>query len=1254
MEEQQTFKFKQRVSEEIFNKKYKINGEKDVYEVIDGIGKEIASIEKTKEKRKKYAELFSEAIDKTYLIPAGRILANARPKLTLKGYINCFTIAVHDSIDKIYDAVKESALISKMGGGVGFNISRLRPKNALLSTGGTSSGPISFLKVFDMSSKVIHVGGSRRAATIGIMNIDHPDIEEFITCKQGDLNKELTQFNISVGITDEFMECVEKDKDWDLKWNGKIFKTVKARYLYDLLTQNSYRNNEPGVLFLDTVNKESNSKYLYDIVQVNPCFTGDTLVAVADGRQAVSFKQLAEEGKDIPVYAHDENTGELLIKTMRNPRITQKNQEIYEILLDDGSTIHCTKNHKFMLNSGQYKEAIDLLPGDSMRMTYKLKDKKGYNKIFDKGLHSNRGVSEHRFIYEQINKIKLNSFDIIHHLNEIKDDNRIENLKLTTEKEHHLIYHPISGDNNPVRRFPDRNWLANQMHDPEFVKNLMGQIHVGKKRSEETCRRIGEKTFERCKDPLYKEKLINSILNAWKEHPEDFFEGFKKRAQNYLESCRNKFPNYNFVIIDDTNVRVEKECPICGKNFYVTIIQRDQKCCSYSCSAKYHNQDNIDKLKKFRFQLEQEEKKKEQKVDELFTNYVLRNKIIPTNPQILELMNKNEINDFRSIHQNTYLLYLYGKAHDYNIKNPPNANQIRNNTNNCRSIFAQELINSGMSYNHKVVSVTKTNRIEDVYCGTVDDVHNFNIVTNIKQTNKGSTKMDMVWCHNCGEQCLPEYGNCDLSSIKLSSFVLNPFDKTSCKLDWNELEKTIKLGVRFLDNVLDITDYPIDKIKEMSIKERRIGLGFTGFGDMLIKMGLIYGSPESIEFINKLGAFFRDKAYEASIDLARERGQFPELDRDKYLESGFCKRLPEYLRTQIKEHGIRNMCILTVAPAGTQSLTFGNNCSSGIEPVFAFEYERTIRQSYETDDTIKEMVYDEVILDYKEYLKNKLIKESVIPTDIEAKIEDLCKKLPKEFVTSYQITPQESIAVQAAWQQYIDASISKTCQLLPGTTYDQYKEIYTQAYKSGLKGFTTYNPEGSLAPILKAPTKDKKQIIQHHQAPKRPIELPCDIYELTVEKQKFFILVGLLEGEPYEVFVDDCTSDIFQVNEGTKGTIRKIVKNRYDVFIKDKKDVEKYVIQDIGKSFDQTYAVITRLISTGLRYGTPIAFLVEQLQKSNRFVSFERALSRVLKYYIKPGEITENEEKCPECGSKLIYQEGCLTCSNNCGYSKCN
>jgi ribonucleoside-diphosphate reductase alpha chain len=363
--------FEQNVSLEVFTQKYMINGEKDSKEVFKGVAEEIASVEK---EPLKWAPIFYEAISEGYLLPGGRILANARPSTKLKQYNNCFTIPIQDSLQGIYQALMEDALISGTGGGVGFNISHLRPKNEPTSKGGVSSGPISFLKVFNESAKIIQTGGARRAAHICIMNVDHPDIEEFITCKQGDTNGVLTQFNISVGITDAFIDAVEKDLDWDLKFEGKVYKTVKAKDLYTLLAQNAFIHNEPGILNLDHVNKWNTGYWAFDIEATNPCgeicLSGNELTNTPTGPLTMlEIHNKILEGEEVYVLSYDIKNQVKEYKRVENSILTKKNADVIKVVVQEGPVeyeVTCTPDHKFYTRNRGYIEARYLTSDDDI------------------------------------------------------------------------------------------------------------------------------------------------------------------------------------------------------------------------------------------------------------------------------------------------------------------------------------------------------------------------------------------------------------------------------------------------------------------------------------------------------------------------------------------------------------------------------------------------------------------------------------------------------------------------------------------------------------------------------------------------------------------------------------------------------------------------------------------------------------------------------------------------------------------------
>jgi ribonucleotide reductase alpha subunit len=900
--------------------------------------------------------------------------------------------------------------------------------------------PIDFIKIvpgrkietFDLEVENKHEFVSsgyltHNSAHIALLDVSHPDIEEFITCKQGDKNRELTQFNISVKVTDKFMKAVDEDKDWNLTWGGDVYKTVRARHLWDMIAKNAYKNNEPGIFNVDTINRYNNGWWMYEIHQCNPCITGDTLIAVADGRNAVPIKQLAEESNDIPVYAKD-GDGKTVIRMMRNPRITGHNKKILKVYLDDGTTVRCTENHKFMLNDGFYKEAKDLNVGDSLKRFDSYISNKKYRQIKS---GTGRDRQQYRMIAEHFGLIGNPKTEAIHHYDFDLLNDLPENLVAMDRNEHHELHSErMKGDNNPMRKYSERNWMNN----PDAQQATRKKHHIGANRSDETKARMKE--------------------------------------------------------------------VMAGNNHQVSSIELD--------------------------------------------------------------------------------------GH------------------------------------------------EDVYNGTVDDYHNYAIVTSSNDEKFITTSG--VFIKNCGEQMLEKYGVCCLGAMNLTAYVVNPFS-SEAYFDFTKLERDVALAVRFLDNVLDAAEYPLEKITEQVQSLRRIGLGFMGLGDVFAMMRMVYGDKKSRHLSKEIAQLLRDCSYMTSASLAQEKGSFPLCDNDKLLQSNFIQKLPDIIKTEIKKHGLRNIALNTVAPTGTTALTLGMNCSSGIEPIFSLEYQRNIRTKSNPDEYITQEVFDYAWGMWKLFRSERPIK------------------IPEFFVTTKDIAPKDSIDIQAIFQEYIDAAISKTLNLRPGTTFEEYKDLFSYAYKKELKGFTTFNPDGSMRGILEynVPFKNGKNnsngYIKRRIAPPRERDLPCDIHKTTIKGKKIVVLVGKLKGSLYEIFVDDDSNGSLDLDKiGKNGIIRKVGSNKYNLIVQNGE--EKVVVENLSKNFGGTYGSLARFVSMSLRHGTPLQFIVDQLTKSKEFVGFERSVSRVLKKYIKDGEKVITGDVCPECEGELEFKDGCVFCPN-CAWSKC-
>jgi ribonucleoside-diphosphate reductase alpha chain len=312
----------------------------------------------------------------------------------------------------------------------------------------------------------------------------------------------------------------------------------------------------------------------------------------------------------------------------------------------------------------------------------------------------------------------------------------------------------------------------------------------------------------------------------------------------------------------------------------------------------------------------------------------------------------------------------------------------------------------------------------------------------INHMNNLSYQERITATNPCGEIPLPAYGACNLGSVNLTRFVKAPFSETAA-FDLSAVERTVKAAVRFLDNVIDLSRFPLQAQRQQAQGSRRIGLGITGLADSLIMLGLHYGDTGGRDLAASIMARICHSAYRTSIELAREKGAFPYFKRDEYLQGPFIRALPDDIRQGIETYGIRNSHLTAIAPAGTISL-LANNVSSGIEPVFAFNYQRRIRQ------------------------KNGQYKRYDL-TDYAGRLWEMLhpgKPIPDYFIDHMGLSPQDHLRMQAALQPYVDSAISKTINIPPDYPYEAFKSLYRQAHTLGLKGCTTFRPNPVSGEIL--------------------------------------------------------------------------------------------------------------------------------------------------------------------------------------------
>ncbi len=575
-----------------------------------------------------------------------------------------------------------------------------------------------------------------------------------------------------------------------------------------------------------------------------------------------------------------------------------------------------------------------------------------------------------------------------------------------------------------------------------------------------------------------------------------------------------------------------------------------------------------------------------------------------------------------------------------------------------------------VSSNHKVVSIEFIGN-EDVYNITVDDNHNYHVITS-KEDDKYITSSG-ICVKNCGEILLSPYDSCRLLLVNTLSFVENPFT-SKAKFDYEKYGKVVQVAQRLMDDMIDLELECIEKIqkkieadpepedvkrieidlwnkiKTAAINGRRTGLGVTAIGDTIAALNLRYGSEESVTAIEEIYKHLALNAYRSTVEMAKERGTFPVYEYDLEKDHPFINRIMDLdsnLKEDWKKYGRRNIALTTTAPAGSVSVL--TQTTSGIEPAFEVVYKR--RKKINPNDK-------EARVDFVDALGDKWQEYKVYHHQykkwMEVSGKEAIEDSPYYKARANDIDWVAKVKAQAAAQKWICHSISNTTNVPNETSKEVVSEIYMTGWESGCKGVTVYRDgcrDGVLVtekPIT--PVIDDNSFKEHH-APKRPKDLPCDIFHITVGGEKWNAFVGLYEDKPYEIFVG--RSEYVQIPKSKKhGIIHK--NGTYNLLIGEGDD--QIIVKDLAKVFENaSESAFTRTVSLALRHGVPVQYVVEQIEKGaskeNNLFSLGKGLMRVLKGYIKDG--TKTKKKCENCGSdELAYIEGCLTCSG-CSHSKC-
>lgn len=552
----------------------------------------------------------------------------------------------------------------------------------------------------------------------------------------------------------------------------------------------------------------------------------------------------------------------------------------------------------------------------------------------------------------------------------------------------------------------------------------------------------------------------------------------------------------------------------------------------------------------------------------------------------------------------------------------------------------------------------------------------------------------------CGEIPLCPYDSCRLLAINLYSYVEKPFTKEA-RFNFDLFKEHIGYAQRIMDDIIDLEMEKIEKIldkiksdpetmevkqtelnlwnkiRNKTLKGRRTGVGTTAEGDMIAAMGLRYGTEPATEFSVSVHRALALAAYRSSVNMAKERGAFEVYDAQREKDNPYINRLkeadPELYDNMVK-YGRRNIACLTIAPTGTTSIM--TQTTSGIEPVFLPVYKRRRKVNPNDKDVHVDYVdstgdaFEEYIVYHPKFVTWMQVNGIEVRHDYtQQQLDEIVAKSPYYKATSNDVDWVEKVKMQGAVQKWVDHSISVTINLPNDISEDMVNKLYVEAWKAGCKGCTVYR-DGSRSGVLVTLTSDDKKKEKEKQAHymaeeehilKRPIVLDADVVRFQNNKEKWIAFIGLIDGRPYEIFtgIADDEEGIFCPKSVTKGKIIKVIgedgEKRYDFQFVNKRGF-KTTIEGLSEKFNPEFWNYAKLISGVLRYGMPIAQvlkLVSSLELDNQSINtWKMGVERALKKYLPNGTKAKGK-KCPNCGQEtLIYQEGCLICTN-CGTSRC-
>ena len=1142
----------QPASADIWDKKYRLKTKEGhpidgtVDETYQRVARALADVETTDEAKARWFEQFLWAL-RHGAIPAGRITSNAgawehKPATST---INCTVSAtIGDSMDDILRKVHEAGLTLKAGSGIGYDYSTLRPRGAYVSGAGAyTSGPLSFMDIYDKMCFTVSSAGGRRGAQMATFDVGHPDVMDFIRAKRE--AGRLRQFNLSLLITDEFMQAVEQGEDWPLafpinqqeaeaedldlddpsqvlwrEWphkNGyvtrgdglvacRIYKTIKAQRIWDMIMSSTYDFAEPGFILIDRVNEMNNNWFCEDIRATNPCgeqplppygacWTGDMRLTTNFGViRTEDAYALIREGKELEVAVDDVFSGS---KTDLRPCTLVENgeREVFNVAFNNGQRIELTSDHRVYTPSG-WRRVEELSLGDEVHVQAKeLSDLAlvdpfylGCLKYLLEGFSGKQIVVTRQprraLLKSTLDQLKVNYEDrakglyISRNHPVIDEMERLELKSAPIEAVQGYVYAAQATS----ARYRNKPAVYGEFEHCQrlaaALDRLMGLSCKPVRHRHNTCRLVLPELTLRAPAGNSSNVLnLDYALFGWL-----LADGWLTDSAGLLFSDEDDgaisqiAPHFATLTGTAGSLRRTYEGQkrdvytlACYRRTVVERLRDDLGLSDYTSravrvpekvwrasageqasflAAVFCADGSIDSDKPS-IRLVSASKEWLQDIQLLLLNFGVHGTILSA------VSRGNTFYTLRLHNQDSYRYYRY-IGFPFNSRKQNKLEGLLAEKQRWREPRAQQL--------------ARVQKIESIGVQKVYDIEEYSTHTLV---------VNGVVVHNCL-----------LGSVNLTKFVREPFTDRA-HFDWEEFRRAVSVFTRMLDNVVEINGLPLEQQRNEIFRKRRHGMGFLGLGSTVTMLRMRYGEADSLEFTERVSREMALEGWRTALSLAEEKGPAPIMDeefeitprmlawRPELADNGYkvgdkvpgrvlWARYSRYMQqvaeqepdlvAALAERGGRFTHHSSIAPTGTISLSLANNASNGIEPSFAHHYSRNvIREGRKTKEKVD--VYSMELLAYRH-----LVDPEALPA-----MEAESRNLPGYFITADDVTPKQHVDIQAAAQRWIDSSISKTANVPTNYPYEDFKDIYRYAYQQGLKGCTTFrfNPEAFQGVLVK-------------------------------------------------------------------------------------------------------------------------------------------------------------------------------------------